>query len=175
MAHSWCTDVPHSLSPPNKLRWNMVIKKREKADGCPLLGDTWTLCKAFTKHQVLSTSEQTQPVSTPLHLQNLNKKKETRPMRSLQMQYLNVTLLCEAGKKKTTKFHSHTGTKGSRHQKYHSYWMGLSSLQKSDVLEHLEKKKSSCAIKNKSVLEAMGDLPCFVFVFTLYRISKKTN
>lgn len=38
-----------------------------------------------------------------------------------------------------------------------------------------KKKKSSCAIKNKSVLEAMGDLPCFVFVFTLYRISKKTN
>lgn len=42
-------------------------------------------------------------------------------------------------------------------------WGYLSSLQKSHVLEHLEKKKSPCAIKNKSVLEVMGDLPCFVF------------
>lgn len=165
MAHSWCTDVPHSLSPPNKLRWNMVIKKREKADGCPLLGDTWTLCKAFTKHQVLSTSEQTQPVSTPLHLQNLNKKKETRPMRSLQMQYLDVTLLCEAGKKKTTKFHSHTGTKGSRHQKYHSYWMGLSSLQKSDVLEHLEKKKKFLCNKEQKCTRSNGWPALFCFCF----------
>lgn len=63
-------------------------------------------------------------------------------MPSLQMQYLNVTLLCETEeKKKSTKFDSHTGTKGSRHQKYHSYRMGLFKFtSKSDVLKHLEKK-----------------------------------
>lgn len=68
-------------------------------------------------------------------------------------------------KKKTTKFHSHTGTKGSRHQKYHSYWMGLSSLQKSDVLEHLEKKKKFLCNKEQKCTRSNGWPALFCFCF----------
>lgn len=124
----------HVQRESNTLRWNMVIekkKKEEKAEGCPLLGRTWNTVQGLHKapsFEHFRTNLYTQPVSTPLHLQNLNKKKKknipkTRPMPPLQMQYL-MSHYCVKQKKKSTKFDSHKGTKGSRHQ-YHSYWMGV--------------------------------------------------
>lgn len=111
-------------SPFKKWRWNMVIKKRTgESRGA---STSWRhLNKAFTKHQVLSTSEQTCIHSQWVHhcIYRIKKKKnmsnKAYDTTSDAIPWCHITVWsC------IKKFGSHKGTKGSRH-KHHSYWTGL--------------------------------------------------
>lgn len=124
----------HVQRESNTLRWNMVIEKKKKRGESRGVSTTWTHLEhcarpsqstkfwALQNKLVYTASEYT-TAFTELKQEKKKNIPKTRPMPPLQMQYL-MSHYCVKQKKKSTKFDSHKGTKGSRHQ-YHSYWMGV--------------------------------------------------
>lgn len=128
MAHSWRTlRTTFSESPLNKWRWNMVIKKKEqeKAEGHPLLEDTWKRPSQSTKFWALQNklvyiaSEYTTVFTECKQEKKKRMSNKAYDTTSDTIPWRHITVWsC------IKKFGSHKGTKGSCH-KYHSYWTGL--------------------------------------------------
>lgn len=143
----------HVQRESNTLRWNMVIEKKKKRGESRGVSTTWTHLEhcarpsqstkfwALQNKLVYTASEYTTAFTELKQEKKKKKHTKNKAYATTSDAILDVTLLCEAKKKIYKIWFSQRNERFSSSIPFLLNGGYLSSLQKSDVLGHLEKKK----------------------------------